>query len=73
MPRHGEERNRRTEHELATFRGQLPDGSKIRLTYAGHSATASEKWCEGCGAWIRVRGIMGALRFAFDHDHARQA
>lgn len=47
MPEHGEERDRRIEHE------GIGDVAVVDLT-------VSERWCEHCEAWIEVRGISGA-------------
>lgn len=58
-PSHGTERDRHYAYADGT-RAQVFDPATTHLT--------SEKWCATCKAWVRVEGVVGALKFMIQHD-----
>lgn len=64
MPRHGEERSRRTETSDGPDQTML-DARTGQPVYSGplfsRTETVSDKWCATCGDWREVRGIVGVL------------
>jgi hypothetical protein len=71
MPKHGDERNRQIVSDWTPAEGILPDGSTVELGH-GHTRTVSERYCAGCGAWLRFEGVVGHLEWLALHrdDHA---
>lgn len=67
--RHREERKRRFETrvgDLVTY--EMPGGS-VSMPSGSVTESVCERWCARCGAWIEVRGVLGALAFEFEHRH----
>lgn len=69
--KHGEERNRHDETEYGKPI-KLVNLSTGATVFSGvgssHTRTVIEKYCEGCSAWIEVRGVFGMLSWIAEHD-----
>lgn len=56
-PKHGETRNRSTEHKLSTVDFTTPEGT-AKVTYVSEEFTVSERYCSNCGKWVTCKGII---------------